>query len=494
MKCGLHVNLAPDIIRPTAVSTSTSTSSSSARPAASPPISKRVRVKEPVKQMGVVRREALSSSAAVDTLNVVRRIHRRCISSAPHERLAVSEHRRATEGLETLHAFVLRGVTLCEHSQLALTCCGVALVRRIFSEVESRDTTTHLRTTLTLLFAILLIGTVEEDDNEREGQASALDMEMETETTEDDDEKAKANLVLKRWREQSLSDVMYRTSETLLSDSLERAAFPDSFTPSNLSGLTTVEVCTPGEVCQALLLVAKHRGSATTLEDMTAFAIDFFRGSAMAMSVSLLDECSSSSGNDFLTLSSAAFLANANNGRDARLQGLVDGAESETGQAIFRDMILSFTLPRHVVGVRRTCLLTRESNATATKEHPELLNAAHEAALRGAAYVWENDSNELYRLSAILSGIAMLLLRGGQNELRRADAFEGLLNVPFLETKTPPPGTRRLVLLEATNEWVVFEVDSKHSQPVVALRAGGFEGLCRAALLFVESLPKTKLK
>ena len=45
--------------------------------------------------------------------------------------------------------------------------------------------------------------------------------------------------------------------------------------------------------------------------------------------------------------------------RASRLKALVDAAESELGQAVLRDLQLSFELPRSVVGMRRTALLGR---------------------------------------------------------------------------------------------------------------------------------------
>jgi len=139
------------------------------------------------------------------------------------------------------------------------------------------------------------------------------------------------------------------------------------------------------------------------------------------------------------------------------------------------------------VGVRRTCLLGRDANAKATAEYSEILNAAHEAAMRGAEWCWGKDENELHKMAALLAGIAVLLAKD-QHSIRKDDAFEGRVDFSFLETRPPMAGVSRMALLENSAEWVVYSTDERTGRPVVQLRASGFEGLCQAALLFVSHL------
>jgi hypothetical protein len=153
-----------------------------------------------------------------------------------------------------------------------------------------------------------------------------------------------------------------------------------------------------------------------------------------------------------------------------------------------RDMILSFVLPPKVIGVRRFPLLSREANNTATAEYTSLLGEAHDAAMAGAEWVWDNSENTTHRMCALLAGLCILLAgRGSADHVRKSDCFRGRVLLPFLETTPPNPKVARVELIPHNNEWLVYNVD-KHGQPAVQLRAFGFEGLCDAALLLSKSI------
>lgn len=153
---------------------------------------------------------------------------------------------------------------------------------------------------------------------------------------------------------------------------------------------------------------------------------------------------------------------------------------------MMRDLILSFKLPRSAVGVRRTALLTRESNRIATELHPSVLGDAHDCAMRGAKWTWEKDDDLLHKMCALLAGIAVQMCENAQS-VRRDDMFRGRVQLPFLETHPVGPGVVRLALLEHSHEWVVYSMNPK-GQPTVKLRQAGFEGLVAASLQFVSSL------
>ena len=93
---------------------------------------------------------------------------------------------------------------------------------------------------------------------------------------------------------------------------------------------------------------------------------------------------------NFLTLDAAAFMSEANVDEEEKLLSIVDAAESEAGQAVFRDLILSFRLPKAVVGVRRTLLLSIDANRIATQQYTEILNDAHNCAMRGPIYEYKS--------------------------------------------------------------------------------------------------------
>ena len=252
----------------------------------------------------------------------------------------------------------------------------------------------------------------------------------------------------------------------------------------------------PDVVCRACIGHASRLSlREQTLAQMTELAHLFFRCSALAFQYSMLTAAGSlrKSQASFLTLSNADFLSEANPSlRDEKLVTIVDAAESEAGQQILRDLILSFALPRHVVGVRRTPLLGREANRLATEQHPKLLGAAHEAAMRGAEWSWAEDPEPLHKVAALLAGLCILLAGRGETGdlLRKKDAFAGRVMLPFLETEPPPPAEPRLGYVPHNDEWLVYTL-SKSGKPVVQLRHMGLEGLSMAALLMAPGGRKT---
>lgn len=152
-------------------------------------------------------------------------------------------------------------------------------------------------------------------------------------------------------------------------------------------------------------------------------------------------------------------------------------------------MILSFSLPSWVIGTRRTPLLSREANAIATSQFTKELGAAHEAAMRGAQWSWQEDPEQLHKVGALMAGLCILLAgRGeGTDHIRKRDAFRGRAQFPFLQTEPPVPGLSRLGFVPHSNTWLVYTVD-RHGQPKVELKHVGFEGMCEAVLLLARDL------
>lgn len=246
---------------------------------------------------------------------------------------------------------------------------------------------------------------------------------------------------------------------------------------------------TPASVCRACVAEAPKLGS-SSLGRLAQLAHTFFRCSAFTLQYSMLEsqQPKDDSSRSFLTLGMAGVMMAANDDlREAKLQAIVDSAESEAGQQTMRDIILSFTLPQGVVGVRRTPLLGREANRIATEQHTEILGAAHECAMRGAEWTWKEDKEEVHKMSALLAGLCIQMAgRGGTADaIRKSDAFQGRVQLPFLETRSPPPGVSRLGFVPHNNEWVVYSVDRK-GKPSVQLKHNGFEGLCLAALAVIS--------
>lgn len=135
---------------------------------------------------------------------------------------------------------------------------------------------------------------------------------------------------------------------------------------------------TPGEVARHALTLGVN-----CLDDEVYTALDglmslFYRNASANMAGSMLMP---SGDQDFVSLAMATPM-NALKGeqRAKKLAALSMAAESEAGQSIMRDFLLSFLLPASHVGVRRTLLLTRASSTQAGVDYPELTTRAHEVA------------------------------------------------------------------------------------------------------------------
>lgn len=169
--------------------------------------------------------------------------------------------------------------------------------------------------------------------------------------------------------------------------------------------------------------------------------------------------------------------------RQTMLEGVVKAAESEAGQCVLRDIIISFLVPRRVIGTRRTLLLDRETADLTTQEFPWVASVAHEAAMQGAHYLYLNSRSDLKKTATLLSALAMLTTRGTDDAPRKAHAFGGRVQLPFLASQ--PPASRRmwrLALVPPTRSWVVYSLSSR-GMPEVVLSRSGLRGLETCALL-----------
>ena len=185
-----------------------------------------------------------------------------------------------------------------------------------------------------------------------------------------------------------------------------------------------------GDVCRACLAVAL----CSDTKQLPMVADIFYRCSRESLAASLLD--SGATTQRTLALSALSALGDSEE-KSGKLNGIVDLAESEAGQVSLRDLLLSFTLPLGLLGVRRSVQLARDSSQEATRLHPPEMQLAHEVAMRGARYTYDEDPNPLHKACALLAGVVVHLGGGGTTNdvTRRRDAFAGRVDLPFLETR-----------------------------------------------------------
>lgn len=155
-----------------------------------------------------------------------------------------------------------------------------------------------------------------------------------------------------------------------------------------------------------------------------------------------------------------------------RTKSVSKQACSELGQNALKDLILSFRLPRGIVGIRRTLLLQRETSSMATRDHTELVQTAHEAAMLTSETVWQDTEFDVVaRTCALLSGIAMLYAHDAE-DVRDNDAYNGIVELPFLHS-TGRRKEMRVKLVD--NTWVCYDTTRGHM--CVHFQGEGLDGL-----------------
>ena len=220
------------------------------------------------------------------------------------------------------------------------------------------------------------------------------------------------------------------------------------------------------------------------------------------------------------------------------VESLVSRADAELGAQVFRDLILSFTLPRGVTRLRHTLLLSRTLNGEATKNYPSLVDHAHRAALQGPSQVWqhgvtsagtivstevdeapgERDAQFLHdaqrihdeaeqqeqsrlnnldyiaaanmeRSCVILAGLAMLFAPSSA-EARKGIAFQGRVRLPFLtvplhrvSATSATTDTHSVVELLEDGSWAYVAAVNGTLQ--LKYRGQGLHGLSAAASLLM---------
>lgn len=402
-----------------------------------------------------------------------------------HASIACADHHRASECMEVLKNRLLdpSEPSLEPQCLVMLTCTGIHLSKRVVCGGEPEQATKDLNHTMALLFVLILLahrklkqppaptGTPATPASEGEEEEEEAMMEVDDDEDAHSAETREAERALARWRADSWRHGL-----------AEQKAVADDLQQDDHRAST---------ICRLCLCVADARADTLTLADAVAFAHTFFHQSSMAASLQLLAQQTKTRDDDFLTLSAASVLVAANDKDTQRekLAAIADIAESEAGQAVLRDLILSFTLPREVLETRKTCLLTRECNNRATKEFPTTLGEAHDAAMRGAEYSFADDPNEIHKTCALLAGIAVCLTKNAQS-IRKDDAFRGRVSLPFLETRCDPCDEfkPRMQFTPDTREWIIYKLKPGTNLPNIEFKASGFEGFCRACILFMQSV------
>lgn len=386
-----------------------------------------------------------------------------------------------------------------KQDQLALVCLGIAIHRRhalagedsLDAEVISiYKTTSVLIFTLLSICDILLRQPGESPPSIEDAEVVISDAQAHSlwSLIRDPKDVQKPAPTSKRRRRvegaASSSEASYDTGADADADVDDESVQDDSDESPDLLPVNVL-IPTPGQVSLAAMALASALVRQDVLASLERCAALFYRSSSNEMAFQML---SCEKNVDFCTLAATSLAMMETKVRNEKLESIADAAESEAGQQVHRDLMLSFSVPLSELGVRRGLLISRATSTLCGIDHPELTQRSHEVAMAGTGWTWRNSKNQIERLTALLSGVAILTTKAKEDPLRKGIAFGGRLQVPFLET--PSPSSRRalrLTLVPHTRRWVLYHLDSS-GLPAVLYSQRGLEGACNGILQLVESL------
>jgi hypothetical protein len=212
---------------------------------------------------------------------------------------------------------------------------------------------------------------------------------------------------------------------------------------------------------------------------------------------------------------------------DPRALSLAESADADLGQQVYRDLIMSFSVPRGRLGWRRQLPLERAVHKIVESEFADVQNRAYNAANQSPSHVWQHGlitevrvdessigeflepphymrgrataaqvqessaaadsivheqdpSSLLERSCALLAGLAISLCSSANavEETRKGDAFRGLVELPFLQVEGGrESGPTRVALVQG--EWFAYSVQGSALR--VRVRGAGLGALLECA-------------
>ena len=408
--------------------------------------------------------ESSSEQGASSKKRTVAQLVERLRAKTSTERLSLLAHLSVGRTLCRLRDAIAAGEEVSQKAAMTLLCCGISLYRRHTlgdkeeEDEDAEETNALIKRSTVLIF--VLLAAIEASRGDR------LDLD-------------RARAVVESANSATLADVLKVPNRRRKRKAPEDAdEVPDPEEADAAEQWARVLTVSSGELTLSVLQFVSHSIGNSNATDHETLADLFFRNSAACMAHKMLLKGGTG---DFVSLK-----ATASNPipREKRLLALAQAGESEAGQQILRDILLSFLLPSSVVGVRRHLLMSRAASTAAGVDHADAVNTAHSVAMAGSEFIWQHSKDELERACALLTGVAILTTRGGDDPIRKRDAFVGRVSLPFFETTPPPSGVKRLALIPDQRRWVLYKI-GKDNAPNVLCNLRGFEGLCDCLLEFV---------
>lgn len=457
---------------------------------------------------------AISSSsqrASKDPLTLVQKIHRRLVLDSE---LSFSRHTEACEHLVLLRQSIQDDGALPKKAREHMLCTGISVWRRAF--LSSDVQTELLQRTCTLAFVVLCMSEAASTLNSASSSTtqtaqlltsagktsvwSLLQPMVEIATSKTITNELEARAANPEIPEDTLIRLVEPSTDGAPEDNSDlneeaEAEEDDDDRVSKRRRVTWREVIDDAKVprmgdlarmtMQKAVAFMRTDAVVSTLDEMGA---DYFRYTSLHICETMLMPRGEE---DVVTLSSAPSLRLTQEQREEKLAVIVSNAESEAGQMLSRDLLMSMWLPANVVKTRRTLVLSRQASTFAGAEYPEITQRAHEVAMQGAEWCWQNSNHECERMGMLLAGLAIMTTRTSGDDpdaIRKKDAFGGRVQLPFLET-APPLAGMRLVLIPHAKRWILYRLTS-HGTPSVVLSQRGFEGFCSCVIQLVASLSR----
>ena len=282
------------------------------------------------------------------------------------ERLSLMAHLSVGRTLCRLRDAIANGEEVSKKAAMALLCCGISLYRRHTlgdkeeEEEDTEETNALIKRSTVLIF--VLLAAIEASRGER------IDVDN-------------AREVVRAANAATLADVLKIPRR-------KRKAAPEDGAPDpeeaeEAEQWARVMTVSSGELTLSVLQFVSHTIGKSAATDHETLADLFFRNSAACMAHRMLLK---GGANDFVSLKAASSASSSAIPREKRLLALAQAGESEAGQQILRDLLLSFLLPSGVVGVRRNLLMSRAASTAAGVDHADAVNQAHSVAMAASWY------------------------------------------------------------------------------------------------------------
>lgn len=397
--------------------------------------------------------------------------------------VGTKDHISAARALRELVDSLRRGASVPQKLQIELVCVCTSLLRRVVrlrckvhpSVADSHDEIDFCRT-LTLVFVAIAAADLVARGGvpAEEPCAQSLDAVNDRAAWEHLCRPPKRRLVA-----EEIDEVEKQRMQL-------EALVDCPFLADDERGSWSEALSRPGNAAAAALASAGNLlardGSPLSYSRLQGLAFEFARATVAQMHFQLLRHECGDSDRSFVTLSTHRFVEATNNVagncRDEHIETIIGLGESEVGQSVLRDLLTSFLVPKAMLGVRRSLMLSRETGERISMDLPWVAAMAHETAMAGCAHTFSRSKSELKRACALLTGLAILTTSGsGEDQGRKSVAFGGLVQLPFLET-TPETiaGTTFLALIPASRSWALYKI-ARSGKPEVLHSQKGLEGL-----------------